>query len=181
MHATELPSFLVDRIITDALAEDLAGGDLTTEACIDENAKAVAHAVARKEMVVCGGPVFGRVFAQLDPSLEVQVHVADGKVVAKGEKLWTVKGSARAILMGERVALNLTQRMTGIASLTRVYVMAVPSECGTRITDTRKTTPGLRILERYAVRCGGGANHRFSLSDAVLAKDNHLAVLTGGD
>ena len=115
MHAMELPSFLVDRIITEALAEDLAGGDLTTEACIDEDAKAVAHAVARKEMVVCGGPVFGRVFAQLDPSLEVQVHVADGKVAAKGEKLWTVKGSARAILMGERVALNLTQRMTGTA------------------------------------------------------------------
>src|SRR6478735_8982250 len=131
MHATELPPFLVDRILEQALAEDLSGGDLTTEACIDANAKAVAHAVARKEMVACGGPVFGRVFAKLDPSLEVKAHVAEGKVVAKGEKLWTVKGNARAILMGERIALNLVQRMTGIASLTRVYVAAVPGECKT--------------------------------------------------
>jgi nicotinate-nucleotide pyrophosphorylase (carboxylating) len=181
MHPTELAPFLVDRIIELALAEDLSGGDLTTEACIDEGATAVAHAVARKEMVACGGPVFGRVFTKLEPSLAVQAHVADGKVVAKGEKLWTVKGNARAILMGERVALNLVQRMTGIASLTRIYVAAVPGGCSTRITDTRKTTPGLRLLERYAVRAGGGKNHRDNLGSAVLIKDNHIAACGGVD
>ncbi len=172
----DLPAVLVDRIVALALDEDLASGDLTTEACIAREATAIAHAVARSSVVACGGSVFARVFAMIAPDLEVTLHVADGTRVDAGTRLWTVRGRARPILMGERVALNLTQRMTGVATLTRRHVDAVPATSHTRITDTRKTTPGLRILERYAVRAGGGTNHRDSLGAAVLIKDNHIAA-----
>ncbi len=175
----ELPSVVVDPVVDLALREDLASGDLTTEACIDAEARAVAHAVARERLVCCGGPVFARVFARLDASLEARAHVAEGARVDAGARLWTVSGRARAILMGERVALNLVQRMCGIATQTRAHVDAVPDGCGARITDTRKTTPGLRALERYAVRVGGGHNHRDDLGAAVLVKDNHVAACGG--
>ncbi|HEX8793184.1 MAG TPA: carboxylating nicotinate-nucleotide diphosphorylase [Polyangiaceae bacterium] len=175
----ELPMVLVDRAIEIALEEDLASGDLTTEACISHDARATAHAVARKPMVACGGPVFARVFARLDPTLTVDALVEDGRSVAAGTRLWSVRGRARSILMGERVALNFVQRMSGVATAARTYADAVPPECKTRIADTRKTTPGLRALERYAVRAGGAFNHRDDLGAAVLIKDNHVAACGG--
>ena len=175
----ELPLVVVDRVIATALEEDLASGDLTTEACIPAGALAVAHAVARRPMVACGGPVFGRVFTRVDASLVVETSVEEGARVDGGARLWTVRGRARAILMAERVALNLVQRMCGVATQARTYVDAVPPGCATRITDTRKTTPGLRALERYAVRVGGAHNHRDDLGAAVLIKDNHVAACGG--
>lgn len=175
----ELPEPLIDRVVLRALEEDLASGDLTTEACIDAAAQAVAHAVARTAMVVCGGAVFARVFARIDASLAVEIGAADGTRALAGRRLWTVRGRARPILMGERVALNLVQRMCGVSSQTRAFVDAIPSGHKTRITDTRKTTPGLRALERYAVRVGGGHNHRDDLGAAVLIKDNHVAACGG--
>jgi nicotinate-nucleotide pyrophosphorylase (carboxylating) len=175
----ELPLVVVDRVIAIALEEDLASGDLTTEACIAPTSLAVAHAVARKPMVACGGSVFARVFARVDASLTVEAHVEEGARVEGGTRLWTVRGRARAILMGERVALNLVQRMCGVATMARTYVDAVPAGCATRVTDTRKTTPGLRALERYAVRVGGAHNHRDDLGAAVLIKDNHVAACGG--
>ena len=175
----EPAAVVVDRIITLALEEDLASGDLTTEACIDAEARAVAHAVARQPMVVCGGSVFARVFARVDASLVVDRVVADGQLVGPGTKLWTVRGGARGILTGERVALNFVQRMTGVATQARRYVEALPAGSKTRITDIRKTTPGLRALERYAVRAGGAHNHRDDLGSAVLIKDNHIAACGG--
>lgn len=175
----ELPRGLLDDIVNRALAEDLGSGDVTTEACVPETACAVAHAVARKEMVACGISVAQRVFELVDPTLEIEAKARDGALVAAKTVLFMVKGRARSILMGERVALNLSQRMSGIATATKRYVDAVPKGCQTRITDTRKTTPGLRLLERYAVRRGGGHNHRNDLGSAVLIKDNHI-VAAGG-
>jgi nicotinate-nucleotide pyrophosphorylase (carboxylating) len=173
-----LPS-LIDAIVDRALEEDLSGGDLTGQTCIDESAKAVADAVCRKEMVACGAEVFRRVFARIDAACAVDALVPDGTRVAARTVLWRVRGPARAVLAGERTALNLVQRMTGIATLTRRYVDALPPDSSTRITDTRKTTPGLRVLERYAVRMGGGHNHRNDLGSAVMIKDNHI-VAAGG-
>jgi nicotinate-nucleotide pyrophosphorylase (carboxylating) len=178
------PSFalawpLADRAIELALEEDLASGDITTESCIGPEALAVAHATAREALVVCGGPVFQRVFARVDASLTVETHAAEGSRVNSGARLWTVRGSARSILMGERVALNFVQRMCAIATRSRAYADAVPTGCTTRITDTRKTTPGLRAFERYAVRVGGAHNHRDDLGAAVLIKDNHAAACGG--
>jgi nicotinate-nucleotide pyrophosphorylase (carboxylating) len=170
---------VVDRIVSLALEEDLASGDLTTEACIDPGARAVAHAVARTPTVACGALVFRRVFELVDPSLAVQVHLEDGARCDRGAELWSVEGRARSILMGERVALNFVQRMCGIAATTRSYVDALAPGSKTRIVDTRKTTPGLRAVERYAVRVGGGHNHRDDLGAAVLIKDNHVASCGG--
>jgi nicotinate-nucleotide pyrophosphorylase (carboxylating) len=175
----ELPSVLIDRVVAPALQEDLASGDLTTEACVAPDARAVAHAVAREPLVACGGPVFARAFTLVDPSLVVEAHVAEGARVQPGARLWSVRGRARAILMGERVALNFVQRMCGIATQARAYVDALPTGSKTRITDTRKTTPGLRAIERYAVRVGGAHNHRDDLGAAVLIKDNHIAACGG--
>ena len=179
MESTELPRVVVEEIVVRALMEDLAGGDVTTEACVEPAAVAHARAVARGDLVACGALVFARVFAHVDPSLVVETVTPDGTRASRGTTLWTVTGRARSILMGERVALNLTQRMTGVATMTRAYVDAVPAGCSTRITDTRKTTPGLRALERYAVRTGGGMNHRDNLGSAVLIKDNHIAACGG--
>ena len=179
METTELPRVVVEEIVARALVEDLAGGDVTTEACISADTQARARAVARGNLVACGALVFARVFAQVDPTLVVDVVTPDGARATKGTTLWTVTGRARSILMGERVALNFTQRMTGVATMTRTYVDAVPAGSTTRIIDTRKTTPGLRALERYAVRTGGGMNHRDNLGSAVLIKDNHIAACGG--
>jgi nicotinate-nucleotide pyrophosphorylase (carboxylating) len=179
MSELDLPIVPLDRVIQTALDEDLAAGDLTSEACIDATATATAHAVARHEMIACGAVVFARVFTRLDPKVVVESHVADGARVAPGTKLWTARGRARAVLSAERTALNLVQRMCAIATTTRTYVDAVPPGRKTRITDTRKTTPGLRALERYAVRAGGGQNHRDNLSSAILIKDNHVAACGG--
>jgi nicotinate-nucleotide pyrophosphorylase (carboxylating) len=177
--AFELPWVVVDRIVALALEEDLGSGDLTTEACIDADACTVAHAVARRPTVACGGPLFARVFDRIDASLAVVAHVAEGDRVVAHCRLWTVTGRARSILMGERVALNFVQRMCGVATQTRAYVDALPPGASACVTDTRKTTPGLRALERYAVRVGGGKNHRDNLGAAVLIKDNHIAACGG--
>jgi nicotinate-nucleotide pyrophosphorylase (carboxylating) len=179
VSTSELPLALIDDTLRRALAEDLGAGGVTTEACVPAAARATAHGVAREAMVACGSPVASRVFQLLDAALRFEVRVEEGASVAPGTVLWTVQGSARSILMGERVALNFAQRMCGIATATRRYVAAIPEGCGTRVTDTRKTTPGLRLLERYAVRRGGGHNHRNDLGSAVLIKDNHI-VAAGG-
>jgi nicotinate-nucleotide pyrophosphorylase (carboxylating) len=175
----ELEAFGLDEVIARALAEDVGAGDLTTEACIDSETQATASAVARSTMVACGGLVFERVFRAIDASLVVTRIAEEGAIVAPGATLWTVRGRARSILMGERVALNFVQRMIGIATMARAYVDALPVHSGMRITDTRKTTPGLRALERYAVRVGGAHNHRDNLGSAVLIKDNHIAACGG--
>lgn len=170
---------LIDPIIQRALEEDLAGGDLSAEACIDEARTARANAYAKTPLVVCGGQVFARVFAAIDARCRVEQLVADGRRVEPKTVIWRVEGPARSVLMGERTALNFTQRMSGTATLARRCVDALPAGSGTRITDTRKTTPGLRLLERYAVRTGGAHNHRDQLGSAVMIKDNHI-VAAGG-
>jgi len=167
----------IDDIIDGALVEDAPWGDLTSEVFVPVEASATAALVAREPGVMSGAEVFARVFARVDPTVEVVSLVANGTLFASGDVLAKVSGPARSVLRAERIALNLTQRMTGIATLTAQYVHAI-SGTGARIVDTRKTTPGLRVIERQAVRDGGGVNHRHSLSDAVMAKDNHLAVLS---
>lgn len=163
------------RVVEMALDEDAPHGDLTSEVFVPRDAVATADLVAREPGVFSGAEVVEVAFTALDPAVEVEVLVGDGHRFAAGEKLATIRGNARAVLRGERIALNLVQRMCGIATLTAVYVEAAGPTV--RVADTRKTTPGLRALERHAVRCGGGHNHRFSLSDAVMAKDNHLALV----
>ena len=160
-----------------ALQEDAPWGDITSESLIPADAQLTAKLVAREPGVLSGVDVFSAAMTLTDPATEVQPVLADGARFEQGAVLATVAGAARSVLTAERVALNFLQRMSGIATMTAQFVAAVEGTQA-RIVDTRKTTPGLRLFERYAVRCGGGHNHRFSLSDAVLAKDNHLAVLT---
>lgn len=174
-----IPPHALRRVIDTALEEDAPWGDVTSETLIPADATATATLTAREPGVLSGGDVFVQVMHAVDPTIDAVLHAPDGSRFAAGDVLATVTGPARSVLRAERVALNLAQRMSGIATATATFVAAV---VGTRarIVDTRKTTPGLRALERYAVRCGGGHNHRTSLSDAVLAKDNHLAVLLAG-
>ena len=176
----QLPHAAVADILQRAFAEDAPYGDITSATLLPAGARATAWLVAREPGIFSGGDVFQAAMKMQDPEALVEQRVADGARFAAGERLMSVTGLARGVLTAERIALNLTQRMSAIATQTAEYA-ALIAGTGARVTDTRKTTPGLRILERYAVRCGGGHNHRFSLSDAVLAKDNHLAVLTGGD
>lgn len=171
-----LPDLLITPVVRAALAEDLGrAGDVTAQATIPADARFSAVFVARKPGVVCGLACVRLTIAELDPSAEIRLMAADGDAVAAGAKLAWVEGNARALLSAERTALNLLGRLCGIATLTRAYVDAVAGT-GARIVDTRKTTPGLRALEKYAVRCGGGVNHRFGLDDAILIKDNHVAA-----
>ncbi|WP_295013162.1 carboxylating nicotinate-nucleotide diphosphorylase [uncultured Microbacterium sp.] len=170
---------VLNRVVAAALEEDAPWGDLTSTALLPADAAATADLVAREPGVLAGGDVFSAAFALTDPTIVVDLHVADGDAFDAGDVLASVTGPARSLLTAERVALNFTQRLSGIATLTAAYVAAVAGT-GVRIVDTRKTTPGLRAFERHAVVAGGGRNHRFSLSDAVMAKDNHLAVLTRG-
>ncbi len=174
-----ISNVILDAAVDRALAEDLEGGDLTTEATVDEGVRAVGRALARAELVVAGGDVFARVFYRVDPGLRVELMLEEGARAKRDDVLWVVEGSARSILMAERTALNFVQRMSGVASITRRFVDALASGASTRITDTRKTTPGLRALERYAVRVGGGHNHRDTLGSAVLIKDNHIEAAGG--
>ena len=169
----------IERVVALALLEDAPWGDITSQVLVPASAHATAQLAAREAGVMSGGLVFEAAMRLTDPALDVELLVADGMAFATGDVLATVTGSARSILQAERVALNFVQRMSGIATLTARFVAEVAGT-KTRIVDTRKTTPGLRAFERYAVRCGGGRNHRYSLSDAVMAKDNHLAVLAGG-
>ncbi|MFO0681370.1 MAG: carboxylating nicotinate-nucleotide diphosphorylase [Sandaracinus sp.] len=171
--------FVIRDLVVRALAEDLGRGDVTSEACIPAELEGRAALVARQRLVVVGIPVIERTFAEVDPRVKVAVHGKDGDLVERGTVIAHVSGPARSILMGERVALNFAQRLSGVATKTRAFVDALPKGSKTRITDTRKTTPGLRALERWAVRCGGGHNHRDDLSSAVLIKDNHIAACGG--
>jgi nicotinate-nucleotide pyrophosphorylase (carboxylating) len=166
----------VERIVKNALAEDLAFGDVTTEMIIPSALVGKASILVKKEGVLAGIEVAKEVFRQVDRSLHFKALVKDGAKVHKGEVVATIEGRAASILKAERVALNFLQHLSGIATETARYVEAVR---GTKavITDTRKTIPGLRLLEKYAVRVGGGRNHRLNLSDGVLIKDNHLVVL----
>ncbi len=174
---------LTHRVIADvvgrALDEDAPWGDLTSTYLIPEDATATADLVAREAGVFSGGAVFAAAFTLTDPATVVDIMVADGGAFQEGDILAKVFGNARSLLGAERVGLNFVQRMSGIATLTFDYVARIAGTSA-RIADTRKTTPGLRAFERHAVRSGGARNHRYSLSDAVMAKDNHLAVLQAG-
>ena len=165
----------IEKIIDIALKEDLGPGDITTSAIIDPSIKGKARLLAKEEIILAGVEVFSKVFSRLDPEIVVEWTYYDGDVVPNGKDIGIVKGSMRGILIGERTALNFLQHLSGISTLTRRYVEKIdPSQV--RVIDTRKTTPGLRILEKYAVRMGGGTNHRFGLFDGILIKDNHIAV-----
>ena len=165
----------IKNIIAQALQEDIGAGDVTVAATIPADLQGIFTFVAREKMVTCGLHVVEKVFAQLSPDIVFTTLVTEGQRVEGGVKLATVSGAVGSILMGERVALNLMQRMSGIATVTQQYVQAVK---GTKaiIRDTRKTMPNLRILDKYAVRIGGGENHRMRLDDAILIKDNHIAA-----
>ena len=170
----------LDRLVAAALEEDAPWGDLTSEALVPTEAVLEARLVAREPGVFSGDGVFSTAFRLVDPNVRVALLAADGERFAAGQVLAEVSGPARGILQAERIGLNFVQRMSGIATQTARYVDAVAG-AEARVVDTRKTTPGLRLLERQAVRDGGGHNHRSSLSDAVMVKDNHLAaVLAAG-
>jgi nicotinate-nucleotide pyrophosphorylase (carboxylating) len=166
----------LDSIIDLALAEDISHGDVTSEALIPPNLSGKASILVKEKGILAGGEIAKRVCHRIDPSLKVAVLIKDGNTVQAGDIVATVTGSVTSILKAERTALNFLQRLSGIASLTAQYVAAT-SGLTAKITDTRKTTPGLRMLEKYAVRMGGGHNHRLHLGDAVLIKDNHIAAL----
>jgi nicotinate-nucleotide pyrophosphorylase (carboxylating) len=166
----------VEEIIDRALAEDLGRGDVTTEALITGDRQGTGVMVAKKEGILAGVNVAKQVFHRVDPELKVEILLEDGARVKLGTRIATVSGSIASILKAERVALNFLQRLSGIASQTNRYVEAVRG-LPVRIMDTRKTTPGLRALEKHAVKAGGGENHRMSLGDGILIKDNHLAAL----
>ncbi len=173
LSATELAE-----LVRNALEEDGAADDLTTVATVRSGLHARGRLVARQPGVLAGVPLAVETFRQLDPKVTIRIDTEDGSSLQPGTTVLFLTGHARALLTAERVALNFLQRLSGIATLTQLYVEAIAGT-GARIYDTRKTTPGWRKLERYAVRAGGGVNHRFDLSSAVLIKDNHLAALDG--
>lgn len=174
-----LPDLLIEPIVRAALAEDLGrAGDVTAQACIPEGSRMKAVFAARKPGVLAGVDCVRLAVLAMDPAATVDVRLRDGDAFEAGAVLVAVEGDARALLAAERTALNLLGRLCGIATLTRAYVQAVAGTSA-RIADTRKTTPGLRALEKHAVLCGGGMNHRFGLDDAILIKDNHVAVCGG--
>jgi nicotinate-nucleotide pyrophosphorylase (carboxylating) len=176
-HA-RLDDAFVQREVRRFLAEDVGSGDVTTDRVVSRDARARASMVAREACVAAGLPVAQAVFRAVDPATAVTLQAAEGDAVEAGAVLAVVEGRAAPILTGERVALNLVQRLSGIATLTRRYVEAVAGT-GASVSDTRKTTPGLRMFEKYAVHVGGGRNHRMGLFDAILIKDNHRAIAGG--
>jgi len=169
---------VVNRAVSAALDEDLGSGDITSQAVVNEAIRAAARIVARESMVVAGLPVARAVFARVDPEVEFLESCRDGEETGRGDTLATLRGPARAILAGERTALNFMQRMSGIATVSRRFVNAARGT-DIEIADTRKTVPGLRAFDKYAVRIGGGVNHRAGLYDAVLIKDNHWRLAGG--
>jgi nicotinate-nucleotide pyrophosphorylase (carboxylating) len=160
------------------LAEDLGRGDITTQACVARNSRARGRFLAKEPMVVAGLEAAEAVFSTLDSQQQIEAFASDGEEVEAGKVIARTSGFADVLLGGERVALNLLQRLSGIATLARTYVRAIEGT-GAQIVDTRKTTPGLRMLEKYAVLSGGARNHRFGLDDGVLIKDNHIALAGG--
>ena len=174
-----LSPLAIDQAVCRALDEDLGrAGDITSIATIPETTQAHAVLIARQAGVIAGLPLAVATFQKLSPDLNIRAHVRDGANVVEGLPVLTISGRARAVLAGERTALNFVGRLSGIATLTSDYVRRAAGT-NLRICCTRKTTPGLRALEKYAVRCGGGFNHRFGLDDAILIKDNHIAVAGG--
>lgn len=172
----QLPRLLVDRAVAAALEEDLGlAGDLTSQATLHPDARATASLSAREPGVIAGLDLAAAAFRLVGDGVTFEPKVADGDQVAAGAVIATVSGPARLVMSAERVALNFLNHMSGIATLTRKFADAVAGT-GAQICDTRKTTPGMRAFQKYAVRCGGGANHRYSLDDAILIKDNHIAV-----
>lgn len=169
---------VADEIILRALREDMPMGDITTDSTVPEDEMCGADLIAKEDGVIAGLDVFERVFALLGADASVERFVEEGGHVSAGTMILRIIGNARAILKGERTALNLLQRMCGIATATRAFVKALEGT-KTKILDTRKTAPGLRYLDKYAVRAGGGANHRYSLSDGILIKDNHIKAAGG--
>ncbi|MDF2630820.1 MAG: hypothetical protein K0R39_4651, partial [Symbiobacteriaceae bacterium] len=168
----------VDEIVRRALLEDIGPGDITTEATVPADKQATAVLLVKEDGVLCGQPVAEAVFRAYDPTLKYEILVPEGSKVVSGTEVARICGNARSILTAERVALNFLQRMSGIASITRRLSDSI-KYYHARLVETRKTTPGLRILEKYAVRVGGGLNHRYGLHDAILIKDNHIAVAGG--
>jgi nicotinate-nucleotide pyrophosphorylase (carboxylating) len=179
VRAQPPPRIVMEKLVATALHEDLGRGDVTTEACVPPGARGRAEIRARRPLVFCGIELVREVYRQVDPEVEVHDRARDGDEVGSGEAVAMIAGRAWSLLAGERVALNFAQRMSGVATLTKRYVAELPPESKARIVDTRKTTPGLRSIERYAVRCGGAINHREDLSSAVLIKDNHIAAAGG--
>lgn len=178
-HMPELPRPLIEKAVAAALVEDLGlAGDLTTQATLSSDATAIATINAREPGIIAGLALARAAFAQIGPGVIFEPLVADGDTVKPGQDIVRVSGSAREIMSAERVALNFMNHLSGIATHTHAFVEAI-SGTSARICDTRKTTPGLRAFEKYAVRCGGGWNHRFGLDDAILIKDNHIAVAGG--
>jgi len=192
LSLTPLAPDAIHRLVRMALDEDAPWGDLTSQSLIPSDVRITAQLAAREDGILCGEDIFTAAMSLTNPSITTSFTVHDGESFTAGTILATIEGPAQAILQAERVALNFTQRLSGIATITSHYVAAAAAGANTRnsespnlesqisaprIVDTRKTTPGLRLIERYAVRCGGGHNHRFSLSDAVMAKDNHLAIV----
>ena len=169
---------IMDRLIQQALEEDIGNEDVTTNAVMREYKKGRVKLICKQDGVICGLNVFERVFKLLDEKTTVEIFVKDGDEVKKGQQLAIVSGDIRVLLSGERVALNFLQRMSGIATYTRSVVKMLEG-CKTRLLDTRKTTPNMRVFEKYAVRIGGGNNHRYNLSDGVLLKDNHIGAAGG--
>jgi nicotinate-nucleotide pyrophosphorylase (carboxylating) len=165
----------IENIIDTALHEDLGPGDITTSALIDSLQNGEAQLIAKEAIILAGIGIFSRVFSRLDPKIVCECTYHDGAVIPHGTVMGTVTGPLRGILSGERTALNFLQHLSGIATLTKQYVEKTDPSI-VRIIDTRKTTPGLRVLEKYAVRMGGGSNHRFGLFDGILIKDNHIAA-----
>jgi nicotinate-nucleotide pyrophosphorylase (carboxylating) len=179
MNAFVLPGFELDRFVRETLAEDLGGvGDITSEAVIPAEARFEGAMNSRDDIVVAGLPVAGAFFRALDPEAEIERLAEDGQRAAAGAALLRVRGKARALLTAERSALNTLQHLSGVATLTRRYVDAIAGT-GATLLDTRKTIPGLRLLEKYATRMGGAENHRMGLWDAAMIKDNHVGVAGG--
>lgn len=177
MNFLENSEILAD--IGEYLREDIGRGDLTTQSTVSPDVRGMGKFLAKEDLVICGLEVAEAVFAHLDPETpELETNHQDGDAIESGTVFATLKGYADVLLTGERVALNLIQRMSGVATLTRKYVKAIEGT-NAMIVDTRKTTPGLRMLEKYAVTVGGGKNHRFGLDDGVLIKDNHIALAGG--
>ena len=174
-------TLLIEKIVRAALEEDLGHGhDITSDLLIPANATATAKLVAREDGVLCGLIVALTAFGLIDSGLDMEINAQDGDEIKKGQKLATIIGPAKSILMAERTALNFVQHLSGVATLTHKFVEEI-ANTGAEICDTRKTIPGLRALQKYAVRMGGGANHRFGLDDAILIKDNHIAIAGGID
>lgn len=173
-----LPLERVRPLVQRALEEDVPWGDITSDALVPASATGIGRLVMKEDGVIAGLEVAAMVCAEVDPDLDFETFALDGDRVDRGYAVAEIRGRVRSMLTAERTALNILQRMSGIATATAAYVAAVVGT-GATIVDTRKTVPGLRLLDKYAVRCGGGSNHRFSLSDGVLVKDNHLAAVAG--